>query len=194
MATVLEKPIDVERDEHADLERRYRELSDRWPDRRVEVVNGRIVVRELTTGDHAEVVFRLLLQLMQVITERGWKYWPDVALFLGPQEERYRPDLLVVPSTPRMWGDDHVYGNATLLVVEVVSKSSRHDDHVIKPRGCAAGKVPLYLVVDTFAGKVRLFSRPGEQGYAERVEVAFGEKLELPDPWNTAIDTGRLTG
>jgi hypothetical protein len=62
---------------------------------------------------------------------------------LGPQPGRYRPDVLVVPPDPGIWGADHVHGKDTLLVVEVVSKSSAHDDHEVKPHGCAHGKVPL---------------------------------------------------
>ncbi|MCW2946266.1 MAG: hypothetical protein JWR24_2983 [Actinoallomurus sp.] len=132
MSTVPEEPIDAETGERTRLEDRYQELSDRWPDRKVEIIDDRIVVREVPTTDHADLIFRLLLQLVPLVTERGWKVWNDVALFLGPQLDRYRPDLLVVPPRPAQWGDDHVFGNATLLVAEVVSKSSVHDDHEVE--------------------------------------------------------------
>ncbi|MCO5970948.1 Uma2 family endonuclease [Actinoallomurus soli] len=113
MSIVLEKPIDVDTDERTEVERRYAELSRRWPDRKVEVIDGRIVVREVPTTDHARIIFRLLLQLMPFVTERGWEIWQDVALFLGPQVDRYRPDVLVVPQDPPLWGDDHVYARST---------------------------------------------------------------------------------
>ncbi|WP_433182523.1 Uma2 family endonuclease [Actinoallomurus sp. CA-150999] len=171
----------------------YRELGERWPDRKIEIIGGRIVVREGPTIDHAEVIFQLLLQLMPFVAERAWEIWQDVALFLGPQVDRYRPDLLVVPPDPPKWGDDHVFGNATHLVVEVVSKSSVRDDHEIKPRTCARGGVPLYLVVDAFAGKARLLSRPGKDGYGHEVDVKLGEPLDLPAPWELTLDTAPLT-
>ncbi|MCO5992023.1 Uma2 family endonuclease [Actinoallomurus rhizosphaericola] len=184
----------METDARTDIERRFEELSEHWPDRRVEVIDGRIVVRELSTAGHADIVFRLLLQLMPYVIERSWQIWPEVTLFLGPQVDRYRPDVLVVPQDPLLWGDDHVYGTATYLVVEVVSKSSARDDHEVKPRTCARGNVPLYLVIDAFAGKARLLSHPGEAGYAQEVHVNLGEPLRLPEPWDLVIDTGRLTG
>ena len=53
--------------------------------------------------------------------------------------------------------------------------------------------MPLYLVVDTLAGRVRLLSHPGDDGYAHAVEVRLGEPLDLPDPWNLTLDTARLT-
>jgi Uma2 family endonuclease len=193
MSTVLEQPIGVDTDESRDLEHRYEELSGRWPDRKVEIIDGRIVVREVPTTAHAQLIFRLLLQLMPFVTERGWEIWQDVALFLGPQVDRYRPDLMVVPGDPPKWGDDHVFGNATLLVVEVVSKSSVRDDHEIKPRACARGGVPLHLVVDTFGDRARLLSHPGKDGYGHEVEVRLGEALDLPHPWDLTLDTARLS-
>ena len=51
--------------------------------------------------------------------------------------------------------------------------------------------MPLYLVVDTFAGWVRLLSRPGEKGYDDTVEVRLGEPLELPG-WSLTLDTSVL--
>ncbi|GLY84255.1 Uma2 family endonuclease [Actinoallomurus iriomotensis] len=194
MSIVLDTPTDAETGEGPSLEERYQQLSDQWPDRKVEIVDDRIVVREVPTTAHADIIFRLLLQLLPMVTERGWKVWNDVALFLGPQLGRYRPDVLVVPPDPGLWGEDHVFGKDTLLVAEVVSKSSAHDDHEVKPRGCARGKVPLYLVIDTFAGRVRLLSRPGDKGYDHEVEVRLGEPLELPAPWSLTLDTAVLGG
>lgn len=197
MSTVLEKPIDTQRSEErrpADLDSVFRHVSEGSPNRKVEIIDSRIVVRELSTDDHNDIFYYLIGLLIAVTRERGWKIWPEIYLHLGSQADRYRPDLTVVPARPRMWGKDHVRGDDTLLVVEVVSESSQHDDHVVKPRGCARGKVPLYLVIDTFAGKARLLSHPGDDGYAQQVEVKLGEKLELPDPWNLTLDTGELAG
>ena len=100
MSTVLEKPIALEPDKPAGQEHRYRELSDQWPDHRVELIDGRIVVRELPTIDHARTVFWLLRLLMAVVADRGWEVLPEISLFLGPQYDRYRPDLTFVPADP----------------------------------------------------------------------------------------------
>ncbi|WP_181871069.1 Uma2 family endonuclease [Sphaerisporangium album] len=189
-----EPATDSEAPDHGlELEGLYRELGARLEGRhKVEVIDGRVVVREMPTADHARLVYHLLVQLIPVVVERGWQLWPDIALFLGPQMDRYRPDVTVVPANPPMWQPDEVYGHATHLVVEVVSKSSAHDDHVVKPAQCALAGVPLYLVIDGFDEKVRLLGRPVEGRYDVEVAVAFGESLLLPEPWNVAIDTGRL--
>ncbi|ACZ90695.1 Uma2 family endonuclease [Streptosporangium roseum] len=196
MAKVLDRPTadPPHEDLRDELARRLPEMCESLPDRRVELINGRIVVRELPTDSHNDIVFWLITQLVGIVTERGWKIWPDIKLHLGPQADRYRPDLTVVPPNPRMWDKNEVYGDVTLLVVEVVSPSSSNDDHVIKPQGCAQAGVPLYLVVDAFDEQVRLLSRPSQKGYQREVIVKLGGSLDLPEPWNLTIDTDGLPG
>ncbi|GAA3421013.1 Uma2 family endonuclease [Streptosporangium vulgare] len=177
---------------HQELERHYQKTCDQWPDRKVELINGRIVVRELPTLNHAKVILQLLIQLIPFATAQGWHPVYDVKLFLGVQKDHYRPDLLVVPKFPRMWDDENVYAEETLLVVEVVSPSSRDDDHVTKPENCAIAGVPLYLVIDATQNLARLLSHPGERGYQQQHQVILGEPLELPAPWDLTIDTGKL--
>ncbi|MEV8633442.1 Uma2 family endonuclease [Streptosporangium sp. NPDC051023] len=196
MAKVLDRPTTKppQEDPPTELARRLPEMCESWPDRRVELIDGRIVVRELPTDTHNNIVFWILMQLAGVVTERGWKIWPDIKLHLGPQADRYRPDLTVVPANPRMWDRNEVYGDVTLLAVEVVSPSSVNDDHVIKPRNCAQAGVPLYLVIDVFEEQVRLLSRPNHKGYQQEVITKFGGFIELPEPWNLTIDTSSLPG
>lgn len=172
-----------------DIRSAFREVCDMLPQHRVELVNGRIVVNPLPTADHNRIVYRLLLQLLAVVQGEGWQIWNDITLFLGPQRDRYRPDLTVVPAEPKMWAADHVHADQVLLVVEVVSASSVTDDHDVKPRQYAMGGVPLCLVVDVFARKVRLLSQPGADGYEHETDVALGRPIDLPEPWKLTLDT-----
>lgn len=178
-----------------EIEDRYRQACELWPKDRVEIINDRVVVSPMPTWSHQMIVEALLDLLLDVIRRQGWKRAQNMSLFLGAQRDRYKPDLIVVPSSdPPLWGKDHVYGDATVLVVEVVSDSSSHDDHNVKPKGYAAAGVPLCLVIDCFAGTVRLLSKPNAQTerYELRHEVPIGKAIELPEPWNLTIDTGKL--
>ncbi|MEV4376972.1 Uma2 family endonuclease [Streptosporangium sp. NPDC049644] len=194
MAKVLDRPTErpPQEDLRDELVRRLPEMCEQWPDRRVELINGRIVVRELPTNSHNDIVFWILTQLLGTVTEHGWKIWNDIKIHLDPQAERYRPDLTVVPRNPRMWDKNEVYGDVTLLVVEVVSPSSVNDDHVVKPQNCALAGVPLYLVIDAFDEQIRLLSSPSPKGYQQENIVKFGGSLKLPEPWNLTIDTDEL--
>ncbi|MEU7892511.1 Uma2 family endonuclease [Nonomuraea sp. NPDC049152] len=188
MAKVLEGPTT----EKPTMLESYERACDLFPDYRVEVVNGRIVVNDVPTGLHNDIVSNLLLQIVAVVAANGWKLWTNIKIFLGPQADRYIPDLTVVPRDPRMRGPDEVQGDVTELVVEVVSPSSVNDDHVVKPREYAKATVSLYLLIDPEQGIAVLFSSPAGGSYQQRVQVALGAPLDLPEPWKLTIDTGLL--
>ncbi|GIH70657.1 Uma2 family endonuclease [Sphaerimonospora thailandensis] len=193
MAKVLDPPATTpEETARADLQSLYRKICFSSAEQKVEILRGRVVIREVPTLDHNNVVFRLLLQLMSFVDSKKWVICNDIKIFLGAQLDRYRPDATVVPRSPRMWDPENVYGNQTLLVVEVVSPSSQDDDHVMKPKNCAIAGVPLYLVIDTFQNVARLMAEPSENGYQHQVEVTLGKPLPLPEPWDLTIDTGKL--
>ncbi|MEV0969543.1 Uma2 family endonuclease [Microtetraspora glauca] len=165
---------------------------ERYPERRIELVDGRVVIKAMPGKIHNDVVFLLVMLLGPALMERGLRSWGDITLFFGVHEDRFRPDLTVVPRDPRMWSDDHVHADEVLMVVEVVSPSSVQDDHEYKPGRCAKGKVPLYLVIDPAQEIVRLLSQPTEDGYDDEVKVPLGEKLSLPAPFDLVLDTARL--
>lgn len=174
------------------MEDTYRRVCEAFPELRVELISGRVVVNEVPTGDHNNVIALLLMQIMGVVSERNWRIWTNIKMFLGSQADRYIPDLVIVPPKPRMWGDDEVYGDSTLLAVEVVSRSSSTDDHIVKPKNCALAEVPLYLLIDPFQDIAILLSHPTEKGYLQQTQVPLGKPLDLPEPWKITIDTGKL--
>ncbi|MGI5273876.1 Uma2 family endonuclease [Nonomuraea sp. CA-218870] len=174
------------------VEERYRTVRDLFPELRIELVNGRIVVNEPGTWQHNTVIAQLLAQLAPVVAERRWEIWPNITVHLGDEADRYVPDLTVVPQDPVMETDEAVRGASTLLLVDVVSAGNAYDDHVIKPMGYAPAGVPLYLVVDPFQRLLKLHSRPEPGGYACETVEPVGAPLPLPAPWDCLLDTTRL--
>jgi hypothetical protein len=79
---------------------------------------------------------------------------------------------------------------------EVVSPHSKSWDRVAKPRACAQGRVPLYLLIDQLAdpATVTLFSDPGQDEYRSCQAATAGQPLRLPQPFGIALDTRRLLG
>lgn len=196
MATALASSLTprAHDDRPREVERIYDQLREAHPKDKVEIISGRVVVSFVPERIHEVIIFHLMQMLMDVTTQRGWFFSGAMSVFLGAQRDRYRPDLSVMPLDARTWGTDHAYGDETVLIVEVVSKSSVDDDHRIKPKTYAAAGVPLCMVIDCFAGTVRLLSQPNAktERYELRHEVPIGKAIELPEPWNLTIDTGRL--
>ncbi|MFI6799034.1 Uma2 family endonuclease [Streptosporangium canum] len=192
MGLLMDRPVMYQITNQSEVERLYLELVDRFEKHRIEIIDSRIVVRELPTLTHARIIYRLLLQLISAATEQGLELLQEAKIFLNAQADRYEPDLIAVPTKARQWDPNHVYADSTFLVVEVVSPSSIDDDHVVKPRNCARAGVPLYLVIDALDNKVRLLSRPSKDGYTHEVSVKLGDPFDLPAPWNLTVDTGKL--
>ncbi|WP_019886197.1 Uma2 family endonuclease [Streptomyces purpureus] len=69
------------------------------------------------------------------------------------------------------------------MVVEVVSKSSVHQDYVVKRSIYAAGRVPAYLVIDPVMAHSVLLTRPAGDGedadYLSQEITKFGDSLPL---------------
>ncbi|MEU9244647.1 Uma2 family endonuclease [Streptomyces shenzhenensis] len=93
------------------------------------------------------------------------------------------PDLVVVergllPDSGRLLPSQLV-----TMVVEVVSKSSVHQDYVVKRSIYAAGKVPAYLVLDPIMAQCVLLTRPEGQGedanYLTQQITKFGDPVML---------------
>ncbi|MFI7308575.1 Uma2 family endonuclease [Streptomyces hygroscopicus] len=66
-------------------------------------------------------------------------------------------------------------------VVEVISKRTGANDYGSKKATYARAGVPVYLIVDPYTGRCRLFTEPKDGEYLTEVSVAFGKDLDLTD-------------
>ncbi|MFI6499162.1 Uma2 family endonuclease [Nonomuraea typhae] len=184
MAKLLARPTAED-----DLLAQYRTVCTLFDPQRVELIHGRIVVNDVPTWKHNKIISRLLKQILAKATEEDWEVGTNTILFLGAQKDRYIPDLTVAPPDPKMFGDDAVHADDTILVVEVVSPSSVNDDYLTKPPAYAAGGVPAFLRIDPLKSRADLFSQPSAGGYIKHTDVKFGGEIKLPAPWNLTLDT-----
>jgi Uma2 family endonuclease len=93
------------------------------------------------------------------------------------------PDLMVLERGVAPASGNLVPSQLVTMVVEVVSKSSVHQDYVVKRSIYAAGKIPAYLVVDPIMAQCVLLTRPAGQGedadYLSQVIIKFGDPVPL---------------
>jgi Uma2 family endonuclease len=162
---------------------------------RVELLDGRLVMSPPPTVGHNQAVWWLVTALFDVARRNGWALLQTTAVHIEATRDRPQPDLVVAaPGTPQY--DDHeLYAHGVLLVAEVVSPSSGHDDREFKRDLYARGRVPLYLLIDPQQEEksATLFSDPHPDGYRSRTRVPFGEPITLPEPFGIVLDTGGLT-
>jgi Uma2 family endonuclease len=134
---------------------------------RYETVNGELIVTPGPGFGHQLIAGALHAELRAYLAR-----WPVGVPLLGPAEAthhdvtRVQPDVFVASST---WRATRRYGRVSelLLVVEVLSPSSRRGDRFTKRVEFQRQGVPLYWVIDPDARTVEAW-RPG-QDFPERV-------------------------
>ncbi|GAA2105947.1 Uma2 family endonuclease [Actinomadura alba] len=162
------------------------------PGHRVELIGGRIIVSPVPQIRHGEIVFWLGDQLQNVCAAKGWSRLPQTTLDMLATDERIVPDVLVYPREESIAEAWLVPAARALLVVEIVSPSSRRTDYEDKCVSCAKNGIPMYLIIDPYDATLTLCTEPSEKGYRLVHSVDVGDKLDLPEPFGITLDTGTL--
>lgn len=160
---------------------------------RVELIDGEIVVSPPPSGNHDRAIWRIVSQIARhsavemdfsgtkglIVPSKG----VDVA-------GRVIPDGTFAPTELDLFHDASPWMPAAevSMVLEVTSSRAERDREG-KRRAYAAAGIPLYLLVDRELRRVTLYSTPVQGEYARGNLVSYGEKLDLPEPFDFALDT-----
>ena len=100
------------------------------------------------------------------------------------------PDLLLLKEGARADSKDRWHYRDIEFVLEVISKGTGPNDYGPKKAVYAEAGVPVYLVVDPFTTRSRLFTHPQGREYKSELTVVFGEPIKLDDtPVGLTIST-----
>lgn len=163
---------------------------------RAELIDGEIVVTPPPDGNHQLDIWAILDQIRRSSSTRMQDSGNSgliVPAYGIPNESRVIPDAIVAPVALDVFRDapSWMEPDGIELVLEVTS--SRPDpDRNAKRRAYAGSGIPLYLLVDRQHRRVILFSYPQHADYSQRRTVPFGDKLDLPEPFNFTLDTTPL--
>jgi Uma2 family endonuclease len=163
--------------------------------KKAEVVAGQLVVSPVPVIWHERACQWLLLSFLEACTANDW--FGDTAgeILLPPAGDLIEPDFMILRDASTLPNyDSRRPFDRVLLAAEVASASSVRMDRELKPRACALAGVPLYLLIDRFTKPVTisLCAKPGKDGYVKVTTVTAGEKLRLPAPLDTVLDTATL--
>ena len=148
-------------------------------DDRVELLDGRLVVREPQGSRHASVVVRVHGRLARAFG-RGYHVRPHSPIALDDRSEP-EPDLAVVRGAPEDYRDAHP--SAPVLVVEVADTSLRQD-RVRKAALYARAGIGDYWVLDLVNDVLHVHRDParllsGRWGY-RRTRALKGDAILSP--------------
>ncbi|MGH3311575.1 MAG: Uma2 family endonuclease [Streptomyces sp.] len=103
----------------------------------------------------------------------------DVRIDFPGHLNGFAPDLVKIAddATPDARG---LYSPPDVeFVMEVISRSTAANDYGSKLASYASSGIPVYLVVDPYVGRCRLFTHPKNRDYGRDLTVDFGEEIDL---------------
>lgn len=158
--------------------------------KRYEVLDGDLYVTPAPSPLHQRLSKRLQRRLEDYFEARGLGevFNAPIDLILG-EHDIVEPDLLVV-ADPAQISARGIEG-AVLMVVEILSPSTRAQDRGVKMRRYADLGILHYVIVDPDAGTIEC-RRLESSAYRLIAEASAPETLTHPDWPDLTIDLGEL--
>jgi Uma2 family endonuclease len=158
-------------------------------DRRTELFEGEVYYMSPKHRPHARAVTQLVVALANALEESGsgLNVLTDISVRLSGHDVP-EPDIAITDAPE---GDGILPLESAKLLIEVAD-STLTQDLGLKVALYAVASVPEYWVVDVNGRVIHQMWAPGAQGYTERREVVFGERIEAATIEVLAVETGSL--
>lgn len=145
---------------------------------RYELIDGSLIVTPSPLRKHQRAVTRLAFLLGQTNPEPGL-----FEVLVAPLDIRLNDETVVQPDAVVLVGDDE---DKPLLVVEVLSPSTRHIDVGLKWSRYASAGIPHFWVVDPDTPSLTVWQlRDG--AYIKGAEAAGDQTASVVAPWPVSV-------
>jgi Uma2 family endonuclease len=156
-------------------------------DRRYELVNGELIVMSLGTGKHGAIIKSIEHTLETEITKqnRDWVVLPGLVGVRSPRGGKWDtcriPDLVIIPL--EQWQTLETREaviefteSPPILVVEVVSESTKTTDYRAKRSEYSILDIPEYWLVDPLLAKITILTL--DECWYEPAEFQGGDLIQ----------------
>ncbi|MFC7911486.1 Uma2 family endonuclease [Streptomyces nigra] len=148
---------------------------------RVELLRGEIVMMA-----SPDLVQNMIVEdVLDQIPRKRWSRLQTQDIDIPDEASEPVPDLVVLERAARPASGSLLPSPLVTMVVEVVSRTSIQRDYEIKRSIYAAGKVPVYLIVDPIMAQCVLLTRPvgrrDDADYQRQQVTKFGAPLPLEE-------------
>ncbi|MEV4438662.1 Uma2 family endonuclease [Streptomyces sp. NPDC049577] len=176
------------------LTEEFEELARTAPETvRLEFINGKIEVKPVPDGDHAEIVRWLQRRCMQHIPNL-WLYGERHLKVDRYRKGRAIADAVLAPDEQfaghGQWSDPE----GILMVVEVTSHDSdtNRRDRIENRDAYASAGISVYLLIDRDRCLVTVHAEPDGGTYRSLTSRPYGTPVELPAPVGFTLETEEL--
>ncbi|MGW2566566.1 Uma2 family endonuclease [Streptomyces sp. NPDC001537] len=161
------------------------------PGRRVEILQGRLIVTPPPDGSHALSLTWLVEEFAGAGARKaGLRYVQGIGLWLPSLPDDFAvPDFSVVDEDFRdaLVRKNCYAANVFRLVVEVTS-SNWSDDLYTKVECYAEAGIPAYMIADRKHGEVLLYNSPAEGKYPAPLRYKRGQTVPVPESVGVTLD------
>jgi Uma2 family endonuclease len=156
---------------------------------KTELIEGVIVAVNAQYTAHARVQKQLYRSLDLACSAAGTRLeaWFEVSIALGP-DTMPQPDIVLARNAPE---NAAIPGDLVALIVEVADTTAKFDLGA-KARIYATAGIPEYWVADVTAKTIHQMWAPEGEGYTERREIAFGERIEAATITGLMVETAGI--
>jgi len=154
---------------------------------RVELIDGTLMMSPSPTRVHQRISFRLATILDQVVPE-GFEVQEAINVRLG-RDRIVIPDLAVVT---KVGGNEVVVAAPDVVVlVEILSPSTKRMDRLLKPGLAAEAKIPYLWIVEPEGPVVTAYELDGSD-YQQSVTATGDQHISLTEPFPVDFSPSEL--
>ncbi|MFJ4517065.1 Uma2 family endonuclease [Streptomyces sp. NPDC088816] len=146
---------------------------------RVEIVGGNVHMTP-QRDTHWEIIRRIV----RAIEDRfgmDVKVFSDVRIDFPGRENGFCPDVAKLSDSAQKDSEGRWRHEDVEFVAEVVSEGTAANDYGPKKAAYAIAEVPVYVIVDPYQGRCRVYTQPKGDDYAIDTKVEFGSDVDLTD-------------
>ncbi|MFD4611159.1 Uma2 family endonuclease [Streptomyces sp. NPDC058451] len=156
---------------------------------RVEIVGGNVHMTP-QRDTHWEIIRRIV----RAIEDRfgmDVNVFSDVRIDFPGRENGFCPDVAKLSDSAQKDSEGRWRHEDVEFVAEVISEGTAANDYGPKKAAYAIAEVPVYVIVDPYQGRCRVYTHPKGDDYAIDTKVEFGSDVDLTDtPLGLVLRTG----
>jgi Uma2 family endonuclease len=154
----------------------YERLGDLLHDKRVELIDGLLVVKMTKKPPHV-VACELTRAAIDRVAPTGWHTRAGDPVKI-PRYNEPEPDVTLVRGSVRDYTNRHPGPRDVAIVAEIADSSLAKDQRRVRVYGGRRG-IPVYWIVNLVHRRIEVYSEPRTAGYRTRVDYATGESVPV---------------
>ncbi|MBA2947178.1 Uma2 family endonuclease [Streptomyces himalayensis] len=144
---------------------------------RVEIVGGNVHMTP-QRDTHWEII-RRIVRALEDRFGREVRVFSDVRIDFPGHENGFCPDVAKLSDSAKKDDEGRWRYQDVEFIAEVISEGTAPNDYGPKKTAYALAEVAVYLIVDPYVGKCRLFTQPKDGEYMSDTSISYGVDVDM---------------